>query len=147
MVSAEGIAHGVKKNSMRFAEGGGFMYTVEVTGRFESAHRLREYKGKCENLHGHNWKVQVLCSADVLDDIGIVIDFRILKEALKSITDEIDHTYLNENPFLKGCNPTSENVARLIFEAMKERLAAYPAVTVAEVAVWETDSSCARYRN
>jgi 6-pyruvoyltetrahydropterin/6-carboxytetrahydropterin synthase len=121
------------------------MYKIQVTARFESAHRLREYKGKCENLHGHNWKVLLTCASEVLDDIGIVYDFRKLKDALKEITTQLDHVYLNDVAILKGVNPTSENIAKFIFGAMQEKLARVPQVRVLEVALWETDDACAIY--
>jgi len=121
------------------------MYKIQIAGQFESAHRLREYKGKCENLHGHNWKVQVTCSSEELDDIGIVYDFRQLKDDLKEITGQLDHTYLNELEILGGINPTSENIAMFIYNAMKQKLTAVSRVKVYEVALWETDGSCAIY--
>ncbi len=121
------------------------MYKIQVTDRFESAHHLRDYKGKCENLHGHNWKVMLTCAAETLNDIGIVYDFRKLKEDLKAITDQLDHVYLNDVAILKGINPTSENIAKFIFDAMKEKLLNVPQVRVLEVALWETDGACALY--
>lgn len=121
------------------------MYTVEVRGKFESAHRLREYKGKCENLHGHNWKVSVRCQSPKLDDIGIVMDFRILKDHLKEVTEQLDHVYLNELEAFTGVNPTSENIAKYIFDVMAEKLACEKPVTVSSVSVWETEGSCATY--
>jgi 6-pyruvoyltetrahydropterin/6-carboxytetrahydropterin synthase len=121
------------------------MYKIQVEGKFESAHRLKEYKGKCENLHGHNWKVRVTCGSHDLDEIGIVYDFRKLKDDLKEITSQLDHVYLNDLEILDGINPTSENIAKFIYDAMKQKLAAVQRIKMQEVALWETDGSCALY--
>ena len=94
------------------------MYTVRVTLKFSSAHKLRGYRGKCEDLHGHNWRVEAAANAEVLDEAGMVVDFKVMKEALNRIISELDHKYLNELDYFRKINPTSENIARYIYEEM-----------------------------
>ena len=115
------------------------MYEIEVFLNFSAAHRLRGYKGKCENIHGHNWKVGVTVSSDKLDKIGIVADFRDVKKQLKDVLEKLDHKNLNSLAYFKKINPTSENLARFIYEKLKKRL------PVSSVSVWETDGSKATY--
>ncbi|MBU1127831.1 MAG: 6-carboxytetrahydropterin synthase QueD [Candidatus Omnitrophica bacterium] len=118
------------------------MYVVEVSAEFNSAHNLIGYKGKCEALHGHNWKVKVSVRSDDLDEVGMVVDFKILKQRLNNVIDKLDHKYLNDLGYFNKTNPTSENIARYIYESMSED-AASP--NVASVTVWETDSASATY--
>jgi 6-pyruvoyltetrahydropterin/6-carboxytetrahydropterin synthase len=116
------------------------MYEVVVKSNFSSAHKLREYKGKCENLHGHNWLVEAAVSSKTLNKNGLLVDFRILKNRLKDILDELDHTNLNELPNFKKKNPTSENIAKFIFDRLKK-----DGISPQRVSVWESDTSCATY--
>jgi len=116
------------------------MYNIKVEGNFSSAHNLRGYKGRCEDLHGHNWKVEVLVSCRDLDKLGMVMDFRVVKDKLNLILDKMDHAYLNNIAYFKKVNPTSENIAKYIFDSMKAKI---PKVT--SVTVWESDNSCATY--
>ena len=118
------------------------MFELNIKKEFSSAHRLREYRGKCEALHGHNWRVEVSLASGKLDKIGMVMDFKKVKEALNGVLSKLDHTYLNELGFFKKINPTSENIARYIFDDLKKRI---KGVKVAGVTVWETDSSAATY--
>ena len=118
------------------------MYTIKVTAQFNSAHNLREYKGKCEELHGHNWKVEVRASSLELNDLGMVMDFKDLKKPLKSIILELDHKYLNDLNYFKSVNPTSENIAKYIYDKMSEE---DPGLNICDVTVWETDTSSATY--
>jgi len=120
------------------------MFEVSVEMNFSSAHNLRGYKGKCEALHGHNWKVEVVLGSDTLDKIGMVEDFTEIKEKLKSILALLDHKYLNSLSYFKKINPTSENIARFIYTKMKERMR-QDALKVASVKVWETENCCAVY--
>ena len=123
------------------------MYEVTVTAWFSGAHRLREYKGKCENLHGHNWKVSVTVSRPGgLDRTGMVIDFGVLKEKLKEILHQLDHAFLNDLPyFKKKNNPTSENIARFISEELAPFLKK-EGVKLSNVSIWETETSMAVFR-
>lgn len=118
------------------------MYRVRVRSHFSSAHNLRGYKGKCEDLHGHNWKVEVCAESETLDSLGMVIDFTKLKSSLKVIMNELDHKYLNELDYFKKVNPTSECIAAYIYNLMSKELSE---IKIAEVTVWETDTSSATY--
>ncbi len=120
------------------------MYELTVESAFSAAHRLREYRGKCENLHGHNWRVEVTIASKQLDKRGMVIDFRKLKEKLGSILDKLDHTYLNELSEFKKINPTSENIASYIYSRLK-KLITGKKITVKKVSVWETKDTSATY--
>jgi 6-pyruvoyltetrahydropterin/6-carboxytetrahydropterin synthase len=120
------------------------VYEILIQDTFSSAHRLREYGGKCEELHGHNWRVDVVVRADRLDDIGLAIDFRILKDHTRRILGALDHAFLNELTPFRDVNPSSENIARYIFDRLSQALAEAP-VRVARVNVWESDHSCASY--
>ena len=118
------------------------MYRIKVQSRFSSAHNLRGYKGKCEELHGHNWQVEAVACADDLDDAGMVLDFKELKELLNGALSELDHKYLNEVEYFKKVNPTSENIARYLYKRILEK---EPDLNLEEVTVWETDTSSATY--
>jgi 6-pyruvoyltetrahydropterin/6-carboxytetrahydropterin synthase len=118
------------------------MYRIKVQSRFSSAHNLREYKGKCEELHGHNWHVEAMASSEDLDKAGMVLDFKELKHALNEVLAELDHKYLNEIDYFKEVNPTSENIARYIYDNISRKR---PDLKIKEVTVWETDTSSATY--
>lgn len=120
------------------------MYETVVEDMFSSAHRLRHYKGKCENIHGHNWKVQVAVRGSELDATGILIDFTILKTKLRQIILDLDHKDLNSVNFFKKINPTSENIALYIYRKMEAILKKHP-VIVSRVTVWESDKQFASY--
>lgn len=120
------------------------MYQVSIQTQFSAAHFLRNYKGKCENLHGHNWKVEVTVSSDTLDDTGMVIDFTILKQKTTNIIEQFDHTHLNEIPHFVKINPSSENIAAYVFNLLKEELKD-TTVMLTKVSVWESDTSRASY--
>lgn len=121
------------------------MFEVTVDMDFSAAHNLRGYRGKCETLHGHNWKVRVAVESKKLDQVGMVVDFKIVKEYLRSILDLLDHKYLNQISYFKKINPTSENISRLIYLKMQERLKKN-SLDISFVTVWETDNSFATYR-
>lgn len=120
----------------------GFEITVQLS--FSAAHRLRGYKGRCEKLHGHNWKVEASAAADKLNKQGMVSDFKDLKKALNNILIKLDHKFLNDIAYFKKVNPTSENIAKYIFEGLDRRLPAGGCQPSA-VSVWETDTSRAAY--
>ncbi len=119
------------------------MYEVCVRARFSAAHQIREYGGNCERLHGHNWQVEVAVRSDGLDELGMVIDFRELKRALGEVLKELDHRLINEVKPFDRINPTSENIAKHIFESLRSLLSAYQ---IAWVRVWESEDSSATYR-
>ena len=121
------------------------MYEVIIETGLSAAHRLRGYQGQCEELHGHNWKVEVAAAGDVLDETGLLLDFRELKQAAGDVVDEFDHTYLNELPRFREVNPTTENIARVIYEGVGGRVRSTRA-RIAWVRVWESATSSAIYR-
>jgi len=116
------------------------MYSLRVEGSFSSAHNLRGYKGKCEDLHGHNWRVELCVKSLDLDNIGMVLDFKFLKKKLSVILDKMDHKYLNKLTYFKRINPTSENIARYIYSQLKNGIPELKSITV-----WENSTSCATY--
>lgn len=120
------------------------MYTALVIRNFSSAHCLREYKGKCEAVHGHNWKVEITVGSETLDELGMVYDFSVLKQKADQLLDTFDHVFLNDVPPFDQVNPSSENIARVIYERMSE-VVNDDRVTVLLVSVWESDNSKATY--
>ncbi len=120
------------------------VYEVKVTSHFAAAHQLKGFHGGCENLHGHNWKVEVVVAGEALSPDGLLVDFRDVKEATRNVLETLDHRFLNELPPFDGQNPSSENIARHIFKALEGRLA-LKGVRVSRVTAWESDSACATY--
>lgn len=120
------------------------MYHLTIHTHFAAAHNLINYQGDCENLHGHNWKVEVTVTARELDKAGLGIDFKILKRETNAVLDLLDHKYLNDiEPFVND-SPSSENIARFLFETLKQRLNT-DNVKVFKVNVWESEYACASY--
>lgn len=115
------------------------MYEVKITREFSAAHRVEDYPGNCEKLHGHNWRVEVFVKKETLDSLGMVIDFRKLKKLTEDAVKSLDHSFLNELPAFDGKNPTAENIARHIYEKLSG------AADVSRVTVWESDTSAASY--
>ena len=120
------------------------MYELKIVTQFSAAHRLENFYGKCEALHGHNWKVEVFLNGDRLDEAGLVRDFGVVKVRTREILEEIDHKFLNELPAFQNQNPSSENLARYLFERLGAVLNG-DGVEVSRVSVWESDTSCASY--
>ncbi len=120
------------------------MYQISVRQHFDAAHFLRGYKGKCESVHGHRFEVVVTLEAKKLNDIGIAYDFLELKKKLNEILDKFDHTSLNDMAIFANINPSSENIARIIYEELQAKLAGAP-VTLASVDIWESPENCVRY--
>jgi 6-pyruvoyltetrahydropterin/6-carboxytetrahydropterin synthase len=116
------------------------MYSIKVEANFSSAHNLRGYKGKCEELHGHNWKVELVIAKNKLDKLGMVADFRLVKDKLNMVLEKLDHKYLNNLPYFKKVNPTSENIAKYICDCLKHQVPGIKSVTV-----WESENSSATY--
>jgi len=121
-----------------------FMYEITVTSHFSGAHRLRYLHGKCEELHGHNWKVEVSVVANRLGKEGVTIDFGILKQKVEKVLKFLDHHYLNDLPYFSGSEPSSENIAKYIFGKMKGELNRYP-VRLKKVTAWESETASATY--
>ena len=120
------------------------MYELKIVSQFAAAHQLNGFEGECENLHGHNWKVEVYVTGMELGKDGLLIDFKLIKEATKSALDELDHKFLNELDAFKTKNPSSENIARHIFKSLARRLN-NKKLKVTKVTAWESDSACASY--
>jgi len=121
------------------------MFDIFVKSHFSAGHHLRNYPGNCERPHGHNWKIEVTIRATELDELGMAIDFRVAKNAVRKVTDTLDHLDLNEHPDFLDRNPSSENIAIYIFENLKkilstDRYAPY------SVEVRETDNCGVIYR-
>lgn len=120
------------------------MYEIMIQESFSAAHRLRNYGGQCEELHGHNWRVDVVVGARELDPTGLAIDFKELKRHTREILSDLDHAFLNELEPFKELNPSSENIARFIFRGLENKMAGL-GISVVRVNVWESDHSCASY--
>jgi 6-pyruvoyltetrahydropterin/6-carboxytetrahydropterin synthase len=121
------------------------MYEINVEKHFEAAHYLRGYQGKCENVHGHRYRVVVRISALKLNEIGLAYDFTDVKKHLKDILERYDHACLNDIPPFDKINPSAENIASTIFNELKEKLAAAP-VTLTAVEAWESPEQGVAYR-
>ena len=119
-------------------------YTLKVVSDFAAAHSLRNYPGDCSRLHGHNWKVETEIQASELDELGMAIDFKTVKQVTKQVTDELDHSLLNEIPPFDSINPTAENIAAYIYRRLGEEINE-PRVRVHAVTIWETERACVRY--
>ena len=120
------------------------MYKLTIHSSFAAAHCLTHYQGDCENLHGHNWKVEVTVTVRELDKAGLGIDFKLLKGATNAFLGELDHKYLNELAPFREISPSSENIARFLYEALSGKLNDGN-VSVVMVTVWESDFACASY--
>ena len=119
------------------------VYRAFVDTNFSAAHQLRNYKGSCGDLHGHTWKVRVEVETDRLDEIGMTLDFKDLKERVGTVIGRFDHRCLNQiNPF-DNENPTAENIARYVYVEMKELLP--EKIDVVEVTVWESANYGVKY--
>ena len=116
---------------------------MTVRSSFSAAHRLPEYEGNCERLHGHNWQVEMTVESEALDARGMALDFRVMKAALGEILSRMDHKYLNEVPPFDCRDPSSENIARYIFEEVEGKIP--PPVRLSRVTVWESEDAWAEY--
>ena len=123
------------------------MYEISVDESFAAAHNLRDYHGKCEDLHGHNYKVRVILAGKELDRTGLLYDFVHLKQVIQEAIRSLDHKYLNELPPFDTLNPSAENIARHIYDRTAQQLPNAPnAAAISSVTVWETETSAATYR-
>ena len=129
------------------------MFELKVKGDIASAHQLRGYEGRCKDLHGHTWKIEVTLVSQTLDQIGMVADFKVMRKLLKDILDPIDHVYLNDLPFFKEVNPTTENIAKYVYQNFSK--ACLPVIQQAgqtgaplklkQVEVWESEAASSIY--
>jgi 6-pyruvoyltetrahydropterin/6-carboxytetrahydropterin synthase len=123
------------------------MYEVSIDETFAAAHNLRDYHGKCEDLHGHNYKVRVTVAGAELDSTGLLYDFVHLKRVVREVIRSLDHKYLNELSPFDQLNPSAENIARHIHEQASGQLRQMAnGVGISSITVWETDTSAATYR-
>lgn len=120
------------------------MYRLMIKTSFAAAHNLINYQGDCENLHGHNWTVEVTVSARELDKSGLGIDFKVLKKQTNQLLDELDHKYLNDLKPFQESSPSSENISRYLFERLSQALD-NDNVRVELINVWESENACASY--
>lgn len=121
------------------------MYEVSIKKMFSAAHLLQEIGGKCETLHGHNFDVEVTVAGEKLNDEGLLLDFRVLKNWTDEVLDTLDHKHLNEIDCFRGINPSSENIARYIYKAIARKAGSLN-LSVASVTVWESENARVRYR-
>ncbi len=122
------------------------MFEVTIEETFAAGHALRNYRGKCENVHGHNYRCQVTVEGAELDSIGLLVDFVELKKVVHGVLDRMDHQWLNEFPPFDVLNPSAENMAKYIFDEVCEGLKTRQGVKVGAIRLWETDTSSATYR-
>lgn len=120
------------------------MYHLTIHTHFAAAHNLLNYDGDCENLHGHNWKIEATVSTETLDDAGLGIDFKILKKRTNAIMDMLDHKYLNDLESFKDISPSSEHISKFIYDELVKALQDFN-VCVEKITVWESDYACASY--
>lgn len=118
------------------------MYELSITGDIASAHFLRGYEGKCKDLHGHTWQIEVSLVSETLDSVGMVADFIDLKKKLKEFLVPIDHVCLNDLEYFKKENPTTENIAKYIYDHFGKEIAP---LKISKVRVWESESSSVTY--
>lgn len=119
-------------------------YTLKVVSDFASAHTLRDYPGACSRMHGHNWKVEAEVEASKLNDVGMAIDFKAIRQQVKVLTDILDHRYLNEIEPFDQINPTAENIAEYIFSRLSKALN-NEHIRVKALTLWETERACVRF--
>lgn len=122
------------------------MFQVSVDETFSAGHALRGYKGKCENPHGHNYKVQIILEGPGLDSIGLLYDFTHLKRVIRGIVEGVDHKFLNDQAPFDVVNPSAENLAKFFYDETARQMPALPeAARIARVTIWETDTTSATY--
>lgn len=118
------------------------MFELTITDHIAAGHRLEGYDGPCKNMHGHTWKIQMVVFDSRLDTIGLVADFKLLKARLKEVLAPLDHVVLNDLPMFKGLNPSTENLARYIYHALKDACAP---LGLKHIEVWESETSSVIY--
>lgn len=122
------------------------MFELSVKVEFEAAHRIVDYPGKCNQLHGHNWVVEVAVTGEKLNELGMLVDFKDLKEEVNRVMDQLDHHYLNELPaFSEGHNPTAEHIAVYIYDELDKKEVFHENCQLKNVKVWESAKSAVVY--
>jgi 6-pyruvoyltetrahydropterin/6-carboxytetrahydropterin synthase len=125
------------------------MFEVTVEQTFAAGHALREYKGKCENVHGHNYRVQITVEGEKLNRIGLLVDFVELKRAVREVVAILDHQFINDLEPFTVINPSAENIAKYFYDQVSERMGppdVEAPARIAQIKIWETDTSIAVYR-
>lgn len=120
------------------------MFELKVVTNFAAAHQLKMVAKKCENLHGHNWKVEVCVAGETLNDAGVLVDFGEIKKHLSKVIAMLDHKFLNELEFFHDDNPSSENIAMYIAKTLRAAIND-DSIKVTRVTTWESEDSCATY--
>lgn len=122
------------------------MFELTVKAEFEAAHQINGYKGKCQRLHGHNWAVEAIIEGNELDELGMLVDFKILKAELNNVLDELDHRYLNELQIFAIKNPTAENLAKYVFDNLSaSEIFTNSKARLKAIRVYESPRSCVTY--
>ena len=121
------------------------MFEVSVEQTFAAGHALRNYRGKCENVHGHNYRVLVTIQGPQLDSIGLLVDFVEVKKLMSRVVDRLDHQFINDLAPFDIINPSAENMAKYFYDEISAGLGESQ-VRVGEVKIWETDTASATYR-
>lgn len=123
------------------------MFQVSVEETFSAGHALRGYKGKCENPHGHNYRVRVTVEGPQLDSIGLLVDFVQVKQIIREVMGRLDHQFMNDLEPFKSVNPSAENLAKYFYDEITKQLKGMPPdAKITDVVLWETDTSRAQYR-
>ena len=122
------------------------MFEVSVEESFAAGHALRQYKGKCENVHGHNYKVRITIEGRELDSIGLLVDFVEIKRLMRAAIEYLDHRFINDLPPFDVLNPSAENMAKYFYDEISRGLDGQRGIRIAEVKIWETDTTSASYR-
>ena len=122
------------------------MFEITIEETFAAGHALRNYHGKCENVHGHNYRCQLTLAGEQLDQTGLLMDFVELKRVLLSVIDRLDHQWLNDYPPFDVLNPSAENIAKYIYDEVRQGIRTEADVRIESVKLWETDTSSATYR-
>ena len=121
------------------------MFEVSVDQSFAAGHALRNYHGKCENVHGHNYKVRITVAGERLDETGLLVDFLEVKRLMGAVIEYLDHRFINDLPPFDVLNPSAENIAKFFYDRVSAGVDG-DGVAISEVTVWETDTSSAVYR-
>jgi 6-pyruvoyltetrahydropterin/6-carboxytetrahydropterin synthase len=122
------------------------MFEVSVEETFAAGHSLRNYRGKCEKVHGHNYKVRVTLEGETLNEAGLLVDFVEVKQRLRTVIERLDHEFLNDIPPFDKLNPSAENMAKYFYDEVSRGLTVENGARVSGVKIWETDTSIATYR-
>ena len=122
------------------------MFEIKVSAEFEAAHRIAGYKGKCDRLHGHSWTVEAAVTGTRLDELGMLVDFKLVKGRLRELLETLDHMFLNDlEPFSSGINPTAENIAKYIYSEMAKAEFLTEDIKLKYIQVWESPKSSVIY--